>query len=128
MLSLRNLTMLDLNNCLFYGLIPSFAEWSMIRWVDLSSNNLTGSVPSDGYLSLHNLNRVDLSNNSISGAIPASLFSHPFLEYLYLSQNNFTGNFLLHPNISSSLREIDVSFNKLQGPLPNFLSKFVGLE
>jgi Leucine-rich repeat (LRR) protein len=126
--SLQNLTMLDLNNCLFYGLIPLFAQWSMIRWVDLSSNNLTGSLPSDGYLSLHNLNRVYLSNNSISGAIPASLFSHPFLEYLYLSQNNFTGNFLLHPNISSSLREIDVSFNKLQGPLPNLLSKFLGLE
>jgi len=117
--NLRNLTTLDLSSCQFYGLIPSFAQCPMIRWVHLSGNNLTGSLPSDGYLSLHNLTLVDLSNNSISGAIPASLFSHPCLEYLYLSQNNFTGNFLLYPNISSSLREIDVSFNKLQGPLPN---------
>ncbi|PUZ51674.1 hypothetical protein GQ55_6G206900 [Panicum hallii var. hallii] len=125
--SLRNLTELDLSNCLFYGPIPSFSQWPMISSVDLSGNNLTGSLPSDGYLSLHNLAEIDLSNNSISGAIPASLFSHPSLEYLVLSQNNFTGNFLLYPNISSSLIEIDVSFNKLEGPLPKLLSKFVGL-
>jgi len=100
----------------------------MIRRVYLSGNNLTGSLPSDGYLSLHNLTLVDLSNNSISGAIPTSLFSHPSLEYLFLCQNNFTGKFLLYPNISSSLREIDVSFNKLQGPLPDLLPKFVGLQ
>lgn len=126
--NLRNLTMLDLSSCQFYGLIPILAQWPMIRQVDLSGNNLTGSLPTDGYLSLHNLTEVDLSNNSISGAIPASLFSHTSLEYLSLLQNNFTGNFLLYPNISSSLREIDVSFNKLQGPLPKLLSKFVGLE
>ncbi|PUZ51789.1 hypothetical protein GQ55_6G217800 [Panicum hallii var. hallii] len=126
--SLRNLTELDLSNCLLYGSIPSFSQWPMISWVDLSGNNLTGSLPSDGYLSLHNLTRINLSNNSISGAIPASLFSHPSLEYLDLSQNNFTGNFLLYPNISSSLTDIDVSFNKLEGPLPKLLSKFVGLE
>ncbi|PUZ51694.1 hypothetical protein GQ55_6G208900 [Panicum hallii var. hallii] len=126
--SLRNLTELDLSNCLLYGPIPSFSQWPMISSVDLSGNNLTGSLPSHGYLSLHNLTRIALSNNSISGAIPASLFSHPSLEYLDLSQNNFTGNFLLYPNISSSLTRIDVSFNKLEGPLPKLLSKFVGLE
>ncbi|PUZ51699.1 hypothetical protein GQ55_6G209400 [Panicum hallii var. hallii] len=125
--SLRNLTVLDLSNCLLYGPIPSFSQWPMISRVDLSGNNLTGSLPSDGYLSLYSLTSIDLSNNSISGAIPASLFSHPSLEYLVLSQNNFTGNFLLYPNISSSLIEIDVSFNKLEGPLPKLLSKFVGL-
>jgi len=126
--NLRNLTILDLTNCQFYGLIPSFAQWPMIRWVRLSGNNLTGLLPSDGYLSLHNITIVHLGNNSISGVIPASMISHPSLVYLDLSQNNFTGNFLLYPNISSSLIEIDVSFNKLEGPLPDLLSKFVGLE
>ena len=71
---------------------------------------------------------VSLSGNNLTGSLPASLFSHPSLEYLDLSHNNFTGNFLLYPNKSSSLREIDVSFNKLQGTLPKLLSKFVGLE
>ncbi|PVH37003.1 hypothetical protein PAHAL_6G217400 [Panicum hallii] len=126
--NLRNLTELDLSNCLLYGPIPSFSQWPMISRVDLSGNNLTGSLPSDGYLSLHNLTGITLSKNSISGAIPASLFSHPSLKYLDLSQNNFIGNFLLYPNISSSLTKIDVSLNKLEGPLPKLLSKFVGLE
>ncbi|CAL5012718.1 unnamed protein product [Urochloa decumbens] len=126
--NLRNLTLLDLSNCQFHGLIPSFAQWPMIECVDLSGNNLTGSLPSNGYLSLHNLTSLYLSNNSISGVIPPALFSHPTLEYLDLSQNNFTGNFLLCPTISPSLEMIDISFNKLQGPLPKLLSKFVGIE
>ncbi|CAL5012725.1 unnamed protein product [Urochloa decumbens] len=127
--NLRNLTILDLSYCQFHGLIPPFAQWPMISWVHLSGNNLTGSLPSeDGYHSLHNLTEVDLHNNSISGVIPAALFSHPSLEYLDLSQNNFTGNFILYSTVSSSLRWIDVSFNKLQGPLPNrLLSKPTGL-
>ncbi|CAL5001872.1 unnamed protein product [Urochloa decumbens] len=127
--NLRNLTILDLSYCQFHGLIPPFAQWPMISRVHLSGNNLTGSLPSDGYHSLHNLTIVGLHNNSISGVIPAALFSHPSLEYLDLSQNNFTGNFILYSTISSSLRWIDVSFNKLQGPLPNrLLSKLTGLE
>jgi len=126
--NLRNLTLLVLSDCQFHGLIPSFAQWPMIRRVDLSDNNLTGSLPSDGYLSLHKLTEISLGNNLISGAIPASLFSHSSLEFLDLSQNNFTGNFLLYPNVSSTLVWIDVSFNKLQGPLPKLLAKFVRLE
>ncbi|KAJ1268643.1 hypothetical protein BS78_07G150300 [Paspalum vaginatum] len=125
--NLRNLTELDLSNCQFHGLIPPFTQWPMISSIDLSGNNLTGSLPSDGYLALHNLTTVSLSNNSISGVIPASLFSLPSLETLDLSENNFTGNFLLHPNISSNLRKIDLSNNKLQGPIPNLLSELVGI-
>ncbi|CAO2188372.1 unnamed protein product [Urochloa humidicola] len=124
-INLRNLTELDLSNCQFHGIIPSFAQWLMIESVDLSGNNLTGSLPSDGYLSLHSLTYLSLSNNSMSGVIPASLFSHPSLVDLDLSHNNFSGKFLLHPSmLSSSLRSIDVSSNKLQGPLPKLLSKF----
>ncbi|KAJ1268642.1 hypothetical protein BS78_07G150200 [Paspalum vaginatum] len=125
--NLRNLTELDLSNCQFHGLMPPFTQWPMISSIYLSGNNLTSSLPSDGYLALRNLTTVVLSNNSISGVIPASLFSLPSLGSLDLSENNFTGNFLLHPNISSNLRKIDLSNNKLQGPIPNLLSELVGI-
>ena len=42
--NLRNLTMLDLSSCQFYGLILSFAQWPMIRRVHLSGNNLSHPV------------------------------------------------------------------------------------
>ncbi|CAL5012719.1 unnamed protein product [Urochloa decumbens] len=126
--NLRNLTRLDLSYCQFHGPIPSFAQWPMIYSVDLSSNDLSGSLPSDGYHTLRNLTKVDLSCNRISGVIPASLFSHPSLEYLDLRQNNLTGNFLLYPNISSNLASIDVSSNNLQGPIPKSLSELVGIR
>jgi Leucine-rich repeat (LRR) protein len=126
--NLRNLIELDLSNCQFHGQIPSFAQCLMISSVALSSNNLDGSLPSDGYLALHNLTNLVLRNNSISGVIPAPLFSHRSLKFLDLSRNNFTGNFLLYPNISSKLARLDVSNNKLQGPIPKILSQFVGLK
>ncbi|KAF8779091.1 hypothetical protein HU200_003060 [Digitaria exilis] len=126
--NLRNLTKLDLSNCQFHGLIPPFAQWPKIQEVDLSGNNLNGSLPSDGYFSLHNLTTVSFGSNSISGGIPASLFSHPSLKNLDLSQNNFTGKFRLYPDVSSSLRRIDVSSNKLHGPLPEMMSKFIEIE
>ncbi|CAO2188373.1 unnamed protein product [Urochloa humidicola] len=125
--NLRNLTKLDLSYCQFHGPIPSFAQWPMVYSVDLSVNYLTGSLPSDGYHTLGNLTEVDLSYNWIGGMIPASLFSHPSLEYLDLSQNNFSGKILLYPTISSSLRFIDVSFNKLQGPISKSLLELVGI-
>jgi Leucine-rich repeat (LRR) protein len=124
--NLRNLTRLDLSNCQLNGSIPPFAQWSMIQSIDLSGNNLIGTLPSDGYHALRNLTSIDLSNNSISGLIPASLFSHPSLESLDLSQNNFTRNLILYPNISSSLASIHLSNNKLQGPIPKLLSELVG--
>lgn len=126
--NLHNLSILDLSNCQFHGHIPSFAQWPNIQLVDLSRNNLTGSLASDGYLALHNLTHLNLESNMLSGDIPAHLFSHPSLQLLLLSKNRFTGNFLLYHNSSSSMRQISVSDNKLQGPIPKFLSKFVGLE
>ncbi|XP_066332798.1 receptor like protein 22-like [Miscanthus floridulus] len=126
--NLKNLTILDLYSCQFHGFVSSFAQWPEISMVDLSSNNLTGFLPSDGYLGLDNLMYINLENNSVSGEIPVSLFSHPHLQYLHLSQNNFTGNFLLYPNASQRLRMIDISKNKLQGPIPKSISKLLGLE
>jgi Leucine-rich repeat (LRR) protein len=58
--NLRNLTELELSNCQFQGLLPSFAQWPMIRSADLSGNNLTGSLPSDGYRALRNLTYLSL--------------------------------------------------------------------
>ncbi|CAL4953944.1 unnamed protein product [Urochloa decumbens] len=125
--NLHNLITLDLSSCLFNGDVPSFAQWTMIQEVDLSNNNLVGSLPSDGYSALHNLTRINLRNNSLSGEIPANLFSHPCLLELDLVQNNFTGHLLLHPNASSRLQNLFLGENNLQGPIPELLSKLSGL-
>ncbi|RLN24629.1 hypothetical protein C2845_PM07G25550 [Panicum miliaceum] len=95
--NLHNLVKLDLSSCRFYGALPSFAQWTMIQEVDLSNNNLVGSLPSDGYSALHNLTRINLSNNSLSGEnnlqgqIPELLSKLSGLTRLDLSSNNLTG-------------------------------------
>ncbi|KAK3444827.1 hypothetical protein EUGRSUZ_A00728, partial [Eucalyptus grandis] len=82
--------------------------------LDLSVNNLTGSIPEElTFLSnVHGLNlshnllygdipisigdmmsleSLDLSNNHLSGAIPQSISSLTYLSHLNLSHNNFKG-------------------------------------
>ncbi|KAL6320866.1 hypothetical protein AAG906_008866 [Vitis piasezkii] len=71
----------------------------LVRIVDLSSNNLSGAIPSEisslldckkigviGYLE-----SLDLSNNHLSGEIPQSIINLTFLSHLDLSYNNFSG-------------------------------------
>ncbi|KAK2649783.1 hypothetical protein Ddye_017272 [Dipteronia dyeriana] len=65
---------------------------------------------------------LDLSSNSITGKIPGSFLNVTLhkLVYLNLSHNLFTG-FDRHPIIlHQNLRTLDVRYNKLEGPLPDF--------
>ncbi|KAJ1407961.1 Leucine-rich repeat [Sesbania bispinosa] len=100
-----------------------------MRTVDLSSNNLSGEIPSElfeqliGVQSLNlsynhfmgtipktiggmkNLESLDLSNNKLSGEIPQNMTLLTFLGYLNLSCNNFIGQI----PTGTQLQSFDVS-------------------
>uniref|UniRef100_A0A6N2K3T8 non-specific serine/threonine protein kinase n=1 Tax=Salix viminalis TaxID=40686 RepID=A0A6N2K3T8_SALVM len=66
-----NLTYLVLRNCSLTGGIPDYIgnNWKALNYLDLSFNNLNGSIPQ----SLKNapfLNRLLLTNNELNGSIP----------------------------------------------------------
>ncbi|KFK45139.1 hypothetical protein AALP_AA1G348800 [Arabis alpina] len=96
--------------------------------IDLSDNQLNGSIPS----SLRNLSKLEsllLSNNHLSGPIPESLSSIQTLRRFAAHQNRFTG--ALPSGITKHLENLDLSFNNLNGSLPDDLlsqSKLVSVD
>ncbi|KAL5799310.1 hypothetical protein ACOSQ4_032194 [Xanthoceras sorbifolium] len=86
--------------------------------IDLSSNELTGEVPSE-FGHLQNIHAVNLSHNSLSGSIPES-FSHlKSIESLDLSHNKLSGRIPPQLIELNNLGTFNVTFNHLSGPIPD---------
>ncbi|AES77699.1 putative leucine-rich repeat-containing, plant-type, leucine-rich repeat domain, L [Medicago truncatula] len=83
--------MIDLSSNNLFGTIPpQIAKLSALRFLNLSQNSLYGEIPNDmGKMKL--LESLDLSLNKISGQIPQSMSDLSFLSFLNLSNNNLSG-------------------------------------
>ncbi|CAL5014535.1 unnamed protein product [Urochloa decumbens] len=138
---LPNLWSLNLAcNCLTGEIDPSMCSLTSINLLDISNNNISGSLPNcNNPLELLFLN---ISGNLLSGDIaPQAFFSNATVTALDLSYNHFTGNIdwiqtlgtlryislgrnkfngQISPNICKLqyLRIIDLLDNQLSGPLP----------
>lgn len=88
--------------------------------LDLSSNKLSGSIPSDISDKLQFVTSLDLSSNSFSGEIPSSLANCTYLNVLKLDHNQLTGMIPLQLVLLNRIKKFSVSNNLLSGPVPNF--------
>ncbi|GKU93331.1 hypothetical protein SLEP1_g6933 [Rubroshorea leprosula] len=85
--------------------------------IDLSSNNLIGSIPEE-LIFLKDLHNLNLSWNHLSGNIPEKIGQMENLESLDFSKNGLSG---MIPNSMSSLTKLshlNLSYNNLSGPIP----------
>ncbi|VFQ88626.1 unnamed protein product [Cuscuta campestris] len=86
-----------------------------LKTLDMSGNNIHGSIPYQLPLDLTNLN---LASNHLSGSIPYSIIDMVSINYLNLSRNS------LHQSVGdvftnhSDLATLDLSFNNFSGDLP----------
>ncbi|XP_024978427.1 inactive LRR receptor-like serine/threonine-protein kinase BIR2 [Cynara cardunculus var. scolymus] len=103
---------------------PDLRFCRSLQNLDLSGNNLTGSIPTELCTWLPYLVNLDLSDNQLTGEIPADLGNCLFLNSIVLSDNRLSGS--ISPQLSNLVRlnRFSVANNALSGPIPSRLSDF----
>ncbi|CAN0903808.1 Receptor-like protein 12 [Linum grandiflorum] len=126
---LTQLEYMDLSFNNFTGILASLDLFKNLMHVDISHNQLAGSIPTQSE-SFEKLVYADLSHDSLNETIPPSLFASPYLDHIDLSFNELRGMAPHFPNVASSsaLEFLDLSYNHLQGPIPPSFFKFPRLQ
>ncbi|XP_065020930.1 protein STRUBBELIG-RECEPTOR FAMILY 3-like isoform X1 [Musa acuminata AAA Group] len=111
-----NITGIVINGANLGGQLgDGLGNFSSIRTIDLSNNNIGGGIPENLPLTLHTF---FLSANQFMGSIPNSLSKLTLLTDMSVNNNHLTGDL---PDAFSSLTgviNLDLSFNNLSGQLP----------
>ncbi|KAK7858481.1 receptor-like protein 47 [Quercus suber] len=131
------------------GQHPILLPWTNLAILDLSSNNIQGSLPipspstlqyhashnsfigniSELICNLSSLQVLELSENNLSGPLPQCLHSFgDSLVVLDIRRNKFEGSVPKTWANGSKLMIIDFSQNKFQGWLPRSLAKCIALK
>ncbi|KAL6546889.1 hypothetical protein OROMI_022610 [Orobanche minor] len=79
-----------LRNCSLHGEIPNWSNMSNDAYIDLSLNQLDGSIATSALS--QNITVVDLSDNNMNGTIPGSFSELPRLQKLSLANNLLSGS------------------------------------
>lgn len=93
---------------------------SFLTGLDLSNNQIHGTIPSNISKVLSKLTTLDLSSNNLSGEIPENMASCTFLNVLNLENNQLTGQIPLELGFLGRIKTFRVANNRLAGPVPNF--------
>ncbi|XP_077227381.1 probably inactive leucine-rich repeat receptor-like protein kinase At5g48380 [Tasmannia lanceolata] len=102
---------------------PGIENCTSLTGLDLSSNDLSGSLPESISRMIPFVTTLDLSYNAFSGQVPANLSNCTYLNVLNLQRNQFTGAIPWQLTRLNRLTTINVADNYLSGPIPTFINK-----
>ncbi|XP_058202454.1 probable LRR receptor-like serine/threonine-protein kinase At1g07650 isoform X24 [Rhododendron vialii] len=138
--NLTNLREVRLSSNSFTGKLPSFQSWEQLRILELEASGFEGPIPRNISLlrnltelrritdlnggvasdfppleDMREMKRLMLRSCNIFGSIPSYLGNFPALNELDLSYNRLEGNV---PNFGAALQWIDLKYNFLSGSIP----------
>ncbi|KAK1377855.1 pollen receptor-like kinase 3 [Heracleum sosnowskyi] len=119
---LPGLKFIIMANNSFEGSIPGFNLLADLKAFYISSNKFSGEIPSDYFANMKALKKLWLDNNEFSGKVPESITQLPILRELRIENNQFSGP--IPPLQQESLADLDMSNNKLEGEIPDYLLRF----
>ncbi|KAF8028312.1 hypothetical protein BT93_E1044 [Corymbia citriodora subsp. variegata] len=145
---MKQLIKLYLGGNHFHGHIPLHLDNCSLMKLDLSNNNLNGSIfpviktllklnLSHNHLNgplpvevgqIDHLDTLDISGNMFNDEIPSTLGDCNALVVLIMKDNYFQGSIPQSISLLRSIEELDLSNNNLSGEIPKFLAAFDFLE
>ncbi|KAH0707028.1 hypothetical protein KY289_012104 [Solanum tuberosum] len=135
---LSSLSELRLSACqltTFPELLPTSVNFTSFRILDLSANYFSTRIPSWLFNTSHNLVYLNLSRSQVYGLLPNAFGNMRSLRVLDLSGNSLLGirphSFekmsslmgYLPPTLPSKLKYLDISDNKMEGPLASSITQ-----
>ncbi|XP_022847088.1 probably inactive leucine-rich repeat receptor-like protein kinase At5g48380 [Olea europaea var. sylvestris] len=102
------------------------AGCSSLTGLDLSSNKIYGSIPTNISKLLVYVTSLDLSSNQLSGQIPMNLTNCTYLNVLKLNNNQLSGQIPAQFGQLDRLKEFSVANNRLTGQVPQFGNRTFG--
>ncbi|KAJ9170280.1 hypothetical protein P3X46_018400 [Hevea brasiliensis] len=122
------LSFLNVSSNQFSGPIPVLPTGNL-QFLYLDGNNFQGRIPLHIMEACPGLVQLDLSSNNLTGFVPSSFAACTSLEFFDISSNNFTGDLPIDTLLKmSSLKNLDFSYNHFNGGLPDSFSKLTSLE
>ncbi|XP_076925224.1 LOW QUALITY PROTEIN: probably inactive leucine-rich repeat receptor-like protein kinase At3g28040 [Bidens hawaiensis] len=115
------LSLISLRGNKFNGSIPDTIFELGFEQIDLSKNELTGSIPLGSSKLFEYLESLDLSNNRLTGDIPAEIGLNSKLRYLNLSWNDFQTRMPPELGYFQNLTVLDLRNGAFHGFIPNDL-------
>ncbi|CAL9016772.1 unnamed protein product [Prunus brigantina] len=110
---------LDLSNASISGMIPKSLHGLHLTYLDLSYNEITGSLPQKISDMMPRLDSLFLGSNHIKGSVPTSLCNIETLGALDLSKNRLSGEIPGCLKNLQNLYAVDLSSNNLSGVIPS---------
>lgn len=113
--NLKNLTELRLSRNNFTGKIPSFESWTQLQNLEIQASGFEGPIPQNIFPS--NLKELRISDIGGGGSEFPELGNIKGMERLMLRSCNISGRIPPYIANMSSLNNLDLSFNNLEGDI-----------